>query len=483
MNTRRTLQRGVGALILGMAFAAGLVLCGGLLLSDPELTKPIEHGAVFGVWTLLYSSAAPSVQMVVVAVAVALLVAAGVAGAEHRISTRYRRSGDTVATPLAPRVVMARTAGRYDGEVTVTVLIPAHNEADRIGATLKSIWYQDSQPERVVVVADNCTDATEEVARFYGADVISSEGNTHKKAGALNQALELLLPTLGENDTVLVMDADTELSPAYIATVRRRMTDDRALMAVGGLFLGEEGGGLLEQMQRNEYTRYSRDIARRRGRLFVLTGTASVFRSAALREVAAHRGTALPGRHGEVYDTVSLTEDNEITLALKTLGALMTSAPQCRVVTEVMPTWGALWAQRLRWQRGALENLGAYGLTPQTLRYWAQQMGIGYGVVALSSYALLVAVTALSLDTFVVFPFWMGLGAIFAVERLVSVWAGGWRARLLGALLVPELVYACVLNAVYVRGVFDLLMGRRAEWKHVVTDASGRVKVEDGELV
>ena len=478
-----SLQRGVGVLILGMAAAAGVVLFTGLLLTGPELTTPIEHGALFGVWTLLYSSAAPSVQMIVVAAGAALLVAAGVAAAEHRIATRYRRSGDVAATPLAPRVVMARTAGRFDGEVTVTALIPAHNEADRIGATLRSLWNQDSPPDRVIVVADNCTDATEEVVRFHGAEILPTSHNTHKKAGALNQALELLLPTLGENDTVLVMDADTTLSPEYVATVRRRMTEDRALMAVGGLFLGEEGGGLLGQLQRNEYTRYCRDISRRRGRLFVLTGTASVFRSRALKEVAAHRGTGLPGRPGEVYDTVSLTEDNEITLALKSLGALMTSAPQCRVETEVMPTWQALWAQRLRWQRGALENLGAYGLTPQTARYWAQQLGIGYGVVALSSYALLVLVTALSLDTVVLFPFWMGLGAIFATERLVSVWAGGWRARLLGALLVPELVYACVLNAVYVRGVVDLLLGRRAAWKHVVTGADGRVHVEDGELV
>ena len=54
-----------------------------------------------------------------------------------------------------------------------------------------------------------------------------------------------------------------------------------------------------------------------------------------------------------------------------------------------MPTWRTLWNQRLRWQRGALENLGAYGITPQTVRYWAQQFGIGYGVIALFSYLLL----------------------------------------------------------------------------------------------
>lgn len=481
MKGSRRLERGVGVVVLGMAVGAGLMLWFGLALSDPQTRTPPDEGLVFGVWQVLYDTQAPSTRMMVVAVAVALLLAAGVAAVERRIATRYRRSEDVTVTPLAPKPVMAATAGRYAGPVTVTVLIPAHNEADRIAATLTSLHEQADGPDRIVVVADNCTDDTEDIARAHGAEVVRSVGNAHKKAGALNQALARILPDLDDNDCVMVMDADTVLDQGYLTTVRERMASDRALMAVGGLFYGEEGAGLLGQMQRNEYTRYSRDIRRRRGRLYVLTGTASVFRSRALREVAAQRGRSLPGRHGDVYDTAALTEDNELTLALKSLGALMISPQECSVVTEVMPTWQALWAQRLRWQRGALENLGAYGVTPQTLRYWAQQLGIGYGVVALTSYFALIVVMALSLDAPVVFPFWLTIGAIFMVERVVTVWRGGWRARILGALLLPELVYATVLNIVYVRGVVDILSGRRAQWTHVTTTADGRVLVEDGD--
>ena len=68
-----------------------------------------------------------------------------------------------------------------------------------------------------------------------------------------------------------------------------------------------------------------------------------------------------------------MTEDNEMTMALKSLGGKMFSPPQCHVITEVMPSWTALWRQRMRWQRGALENIGAYGLTRATLPYWLQQ--------------------------------------------------------------------------------------------------------------
>jgi cellulose synthase/poly-beta-1,6-N-acetylglucosamine synthase-like glycosyltransferase len=209
----------------------------------------------------------------------------------------------------------------------------------------------------------------------------------------------------------------------------------------------------------------------------VLTGTASVFRPRALRAVADERGRTLPGIPGDVYDTVALTEDNELTIALKTLGALMVSPSDCTVVTEVMPTWGALWAQRLRWQRGALENLGAYGLRPQTFRYWAQQLAIGYGVIALAAYLLLIVLMALASETWVWFPFWLGLGLVFTLERVVTVWRGGPKARLLGLSLFPELFYALFLNMVYVKGIWDLSLDRQATWKHVVqTDSGVRIR-------
>jgi hypothetical protein len=132
-----------------------------------------------------------------------------------------------------------------------------------------------------------------------------------------------------------------------------------------------------------------------------------------------------------------------------------------------MPTWSSLWAQRLRWQRGALENIGAYGVTPQTMRYWAQQLGIGYGVIALGSYLLLIALMVLSLDAWIWFPFWLGLGALFIIERVLTVWKGGWRARLLAATLFPELFFDMFLNIVYVKGIIDISLGRTASWKHV----------------
>jgi cellulose synthase/poly-beta-1,6-N-acetylglucosamine synthase-like glycosyltransferase len=477
-SSTRRFPRLVGVVIFGLAAGSAALLLLAASAAGPSVDLAPTHGFFFGIWHVLYATEAPTPRVAVGAVALAALATAVVVLLELRISNQSRRSTDADANPLAPKIVMARTLGVFAGPVTVTVLIPAHNEEASLPHTIASLVSQSHPPERIVVVADNCSDSTVAVARRTGVEVIESVGNTHKKAGALNQVLRQVLPGQSDNDAVMIMDADTCLDDGFLEAAVERLTADRALMAIGGLFYGEEGAGLLGLFQRNEYSRYSRDIRRRRGRVFVLTGTASLFRPAALRAVARCRGTSIPGAPGDVYDTAALTEDNELTIALKSLGALMISPGQCTVVTEVMPTWRALWNQRLRWQRGALENLAAYGMTPRTFRYWAQQLGIGYGVIALASYFLLIVLTVSSMDTWVWFPFWMGLGLLFAVERVVTVWDGGVRARLLGAALLPELIYATFLDVVYVKGVTDILLGRQAGWKHVTHASADAPSVE-----
>ncbi len=393
----------------------------------------------------------------------------------------------------------------------LVVLIPAHDEAANIGATLSALQQQTRRPDRVVVIADNCTDDTVAIARAHGAEVYETVGNTDKKAGALNQAIvqrfrraatsdrrepgddprrgpdrrrprpsptgddeavpEGPSPDLRDDDHVLVMDADTELAPRFLEVAAASLDSSPRIGAAGGLFYGHPGSGVLGQLQRNEYLRYSRDVART-GRVMVLTGTGTLFRVRALREVAAARGSTLPGTRGQVYDTLALTEDNELTLALKTLGWRLTSPAACSVVTEIMPTWRDLWKQRMRWQRGALENLRHYGLSRVTLRYWGQQLGIGLGVLAFQAYLLLTVLIVARDGGLTLDPFWGSVGLVFLAERLVTVRRGGWRAVLLALPLVVELVYDLFIQAVFVRSLLDVLRRREATWHHVAAPAT-----------
>lgn len=453
--------------IIGILTVA-VVLFGFAIFSDytiaPEISARERNQSWHG---FIYSNQVPVLYAIWLSIVVALFAAAGFALIEKRSADSSRRSLVPSTHPLSPRVHMAKTRGLFEGEVTVTVLIPAHNEAAILWKTLPELKAQSRKPDRIIVVADNCTDSTIEVAKGFGAEVFETFDNHKQKGGALNQVLKTLLPGMGNNDIIMVMDADTTLDPGFIEPAVARFTNDRGIMAIGGIFKGYPGGGILGLFQRNEYDRYERKINRRRGQVFVLTGTSTMFRSVALKTVAESRGTVIGGIKGDVYDTVSLTEDNELTLALKTLGALMESPRACVVHTELMPTWRYLWKQRMRWQRGALENIGSYGMTPATFRYWGQQLGIGYGVAALTSFIAMLIITMLSLNTWIWYPFWVGVGVLFIFERVFTVWHSGWRARILAATLIPELMYELFLQGVFLNSMIDIIFNRKANWGHV----------------
>ena len=97
----------------------------------------------------------------------------------------------------------------------VAVLIPAHNESAGIKFTIEDIKQQLGSRDRLVVVADNCTDDTAIVATALGAEV-SIRNDTTKigKGYALDWGIDHL--TADPPDIVLVIDADCRLAPGAI---------------------------------------------------------------------------------------------------------------------------------------------------------------------------------------------------------------------------------------------------------------------------
>ncbi len=383
------------------------------------------------------------------------------------------RSLKKILTPVSTTNLLNPSGNSF---IQITALIPAHNEELSLPFTVTSLKEQRRPPNKIILVADNCTDSTASIARDMGIEVFETVDNTDRKAGALNQVLATLLPGMGRDDVILVVDADSQINGEFLASAEEKFHTVPDLDAVGGVFFGERGGGILRQLQRNEYTRYSDQIKRRGGRVFVLTGTASLFRASALSTVAKARGNYLPGQQGQVYDTGALTEDNELTIALKTLGCPMISPPECRVTTELMPTWKNLWGQRMRWQRGALENLGAYGFTRTTMRYWGQQIAIAYGAIALASSIALSAVVLLLQDHWVWYPFWSAIGAVFALERIWTVRKGGRAAVLVALPIVVELAFDIFLQVIFFKALFDAAIMRRSRWGQVIHATASTVE-------
>jgi len=75
------------------------------------------------------------------------------------------------------------------------------------------------------------------------------------------------------------------------------------------------------------------------------------------------------------------------------------------------------------------------------------------------------------------FPFWLGIGSIFALERVVTGWSAGWTGRLVAVALIPELLYDLFLDAVYVYGLVQITLARRAQWGHEHVEAQGLTEV------
>jgi poly-beta-1,6-N-acetyl-D-glucosamine synthase len=382
--------------------------------------------------------------------------------------TLSRMSGRGPGERLARRYG-AVAARRRPARPRVFALVPAHNEAAAIDATIASLRRQTRPPDRILVVADNCWDATEDLSLLHGAEVVATYGNSARKAGALNQALHRILPGLGPEDFVLTMDADSQLTADWIRCAVEALTLDRRLGGVCGTYNGEPGPGVLRQLQRNEFVRASRMVGRRAD-LWVLSGTGTMFRVPVLREIARARGRALPGLPGEYYCGSSITEDYEITLALKTLGYRCLCAPGCTAVTELMPTWGHLFRQRLRWQSGTLTALRQYGITRATWTNWARQAFFYlrycsqlacWGILAWA----LAAHPGLTMQ-----PWVLAMTLAIYLERLVTVRRAGTRGVLLALLLFPEWWYGMFDGLYLFEALRHEVTQRNVAWVHVVRE-------------
>jgi hypothetical protein len=146
--------RYVGLVIAGIAVGGALLLWFAVSARYHSVIQSPESTVLFDRWHVIYDNQVPVLAVVIGAVGLGLVFVASAALVERVVMDRSRRSTDAEVKLLAPRLVMAETRGVFRGPVMVTVLIPAHDEAASIGATLDSLCAQDPAPNRVIVVVD-----------------------------------------------------------------------------------------------------------------------------------------------------------------------------------------------------------------------------------------------------------------------------------------------------------------------------------------
>lgn len=234
--------------------------------------------------------------------------------------------------------------------MTVVALVPAHNEEEAIARTIKSLQMQTHPLDVIIVLADNCTDNTVQIAVSMGAKVLETIGNTDKKAGALNQGLAYCLANYPDVEFILQMDADTELTDRFVERTLRVM-EHRA--DIGGLcssYIGKDKkadtlvGRFLVWGQRVEFIRYQAGQVTLQ--VSVLSGTATLFRVKALKDILKN--------FGDVWNRKYIVEDYCTTKMLQMLGWKAMTHSSFLVHTDVMTDWKSLLKQRIRWQLGTL---------------------------------------------------------------------------------------------------------------------------------
>jgi poly-beta-1,6-N-acetyl-D-glucosamine synthase len=319
--------------------------------------------------------------------------------------------------------------------VKVVALVPAHNEAASVGATISALLLQTRPIDNIVVMSDNSTDRTFEIAQSFPVTATKTENNTHKKAGALNAGWA----NYGQDaDLVLCVDADTVLVPTAVEAWTQEFERDHRLGGSSAK-LTMFGTGLLARLQRAEFARWT-DTGLRRGGTSVLAGTACAIRNDVLHEVVRSDRREGPW----TYD--SIVEDFELTYRIRALGHRCQVSPAVRAYTEAMKTIKALWGQRMKWQVGTVEDLLRFGFNRLTrVDWWQQVMGLLAATVRVMW--VLTMVCALALGLFQLDPKWLLPTLVFVADDVKQSLRIPHRDKwdvLLAAALFPQEAFAWI---------------------------------------
>lgn len=238
---------------------------------------------------------------------------------------------------------------------TYAVLICARNESAVIGDILDCLQQQDYPADRVypVVIADNCTDDTAQLARDHGARVYERQDSERVGKGyALDYALTCLDRDFGPDffDGYLVFDADNLMEPNYITEINRTFSDGYDVVAsyrnsknYGDNWLSAGIG--LWFLRDSHFMNGSR---MRLGICCQIAGTGFLFS----RRVKEEYGG---------WPFHLLTEDYELTACSAARGMVFGYCEQARFYDEQTTGLRQSWRQRIRWCKGGIQVLARYG--------------------------------------------------------------------------------------------------------------------------
>ena len=263
-------------------------------------------------------------------VSAVLSVPVAVFSAECLAGTVFRRK--PVAVPV-------------DKRPQIAILVPAHNEEGGISKTLHSIKAEMLAGDRLIVVADNCTDRTAEFAEIAGAEVVVRNNDSQRGKGfALHAGMLHLAQSPPE--IVVIVDADCILKVGALDRLSR-MAEATNGPVQGCYLMTSPSDGRLDQAVR-EFAFVVKNRVRplglsRLGLPCQLTGSGMAFPWSALNAAELSND--------------NLVEDMKLGLDLARLGHAPSFCADALVLSEFPQSRAGSITQNRRWESGHLSMI------------------------------------------------------------------------------------------------------------------------------
>ena len=230
------------------------------------------------------------------------------------------------------------------GEMFFDVIVPAHDEAAGIGKTISSLkrlsW--PSARYRIVVVADNCTDATASISREAGATVLERQDLTRRGKGYALAHAFTWSRSAGIADAVAVVDADSVVSANLLESFATRIEAGAcALQAHYGVLNATDSWRTrLMAIALGSYHKLRSRARERLGLSCGIRGNGWCVTHALLDKIP--------------YRSFSLTEDVEFGVDLGLAGYRVAYCDESHVDGEMVTSEHAARSQRQRWEGGRI---------------------------------------------------------------------------------------------------------------------------------
>ncbi|MFS2112791.1 glycosyltransferase family 2 protein [Herbaspirillum frisingense] len=360
---------------------------------------------------------------------------------------------------LAARFATARATPLSSTRPRIAVLIPAHNEEGGIAEVVAGVKAQLVEGDRILVVADNCSDATARLAREAGAEVTERfHEQLRGKGYALDHGVRQL--ALDPPEVLVIVDADCYLGVDALDKISRGCVHSARPVQALYLMHASEDAGPMRRIA--EFAWIVKNHVRALGfqRLAQpcqLMGTGMAFGWEHIRKVDLATG--------------HIVEDMKLGVDSATAGQPPLFCPEALVYSFFPISESGVSTQRTRWEHGHLSVIQSYVprllLQSVKLRHAAlAAMALDLSVPPLALLVMLVCVTwGLSLIVAVilgvVLP--LGLASVLMIALAAAVllaWSGFAR----GVINLGQLLGAFVYVARKVPLYFKFLFNRQVEW-------------------